>query len=190
MLVSISRPPPPPPPPKKTLKKLFWWTFISANPPPTSSTLCPSPSSPSSCLTLGFWLSPDQTPVNNPGQVTPSRLAFTVFFFRLFLLLFVLFFLLFSPHFVSACIPCTLSLCWKTKWFGSDWDVGLKMAADFQCTAMQQSFSASWLFKSLLSSVRVLCFDFTRHVHVSCVFPYLESELVEPYTLTTSRSEI
>lgn len=40
-----------------------------------------------------FWLSPDvdQTPVNNTGQVTPSRLAFC----------FIIIFLIFSPLFSS-----------------------------------------------------------------------------------------
>lgn len=92
-------------------------------PSPHTSSLCPSPTSTSptsSCLTLGFWLSPDQTPVNNTGQVTPSRLAFVIFFFSVRLTFCCS---LFSP-FCCACIPCTLSLLKHYK--------GLRFCSVFQ----------------------------------------------------------
>lgn len=81
-------------------------------PPPSTSSpypCAPSPSPTSSCLTLGFWLSPDQTPVNNTGQVTPSRLAFTPFFFS-FLCTFCFFSSFLPPHLVMLASRA-LSLC-------------------------------------------------------------------------------
>lgn len=61
--------------------------LLSIPPSPTLSFLWFSPprhTCPPSCLTLGFLLSPDvdQTPVNNTGQVTPSRLAIYSSFFK------------------------------------------------------------------------------------------------------------
>lgn len=52
--------------PKKKLQNLSWWIFISAIYPSPLPSPLPFPttftSPTSSCLTLGFWLSPDQTP--------------------------------------------------------------------------------------------------------------------------------
>lgn len=94
-----------PSPDKETLQNLFWRTSISAKYPPPSLPTPTYPTNPtSSCLTLGFWLSPDQTPVNNTGQVTPSRLAFIVFFFS-----FLVTFCSFLPHWVQS-FPILLRL--------------------------------------------------------------------------------
>lgn len=163
MSVSISRP-------KKKFK-----IYSLQNPPTTTSSFCPSPTSTSptsSCLTLGFWLSPDQTPVNNTGQVTPSRLAFILFSFS-FLCTFCFF-----PHFFYSPILLRLhpvhSLSaqelqvireifhfeiirdFTSYWWQKPQTATVKQRADFQCTAMQHSFPAPWLFS--LSSVLCVCF--------------------------------
>lgn len=112
MLVSISRQ-------RKTPKSIL--TNFHLCQIPTSLPTSTYPTNPtSSCLTLGFWLSPDQTPVNNTGQVTPSRLAFIVFFFS-----FLVTFCSFLPHWVQS-FPIllrlhpvhSLSLLKNYKWLG------------------------------------------------------------------------
>lgn len=89
------------PPNYKWLKNDYYspiWHLPSPrHPPPLPSPLkdaCPQLSD------WVFWLPPDvdQTPVNNTGQVTPSRLAFCFFIFLPVL----------SFPFCCACILCTL----------------------------------------------------------------------------------
>lgn len=201
MLVSVSRR-------KKKTSKIYSDEFSSLKPPSPSLPLPPfaPPSQPHLQLSDSGFLAFSWS---NPSEQYWTSHSIQTSFYPIFLFpsVYFLFCPLFFPPFGYACIPCTLSLLKNYKGFGSCWDIPFKIItdfisnqwqkpkpvtfkqrADFQCTAMQHSFPAPWLF-SLLQFCACVFFCFIWHVQDSSVFPYLDSELLEPHKFTSSRKD-